>query len=103
METSDSMRLLDDRAIRGEALSEAERAELEVWYETQDDLEKSLLNKNSAEDVLEQRRQQIQNARDEISDFKDQIQTLADRNKALWRKNERLHQKTASDEAQRAA
>ena len=97
MEKDDLMQILHDRATRGETLSETEKAQLEIWYKTQDELESELLNKNAVPDFLSQRKLQIQTALAEIAGFTSDIQKISAENEKIRRENEVLREKIAEN------
>jgi len=97
METDDLMKILHDRATRGEGLSETEKTQLEAWYEKQDKLEGDMLNKNIAQDSLKQRNRQIQSVLSEIAEFTFKIQSISAENEMIRRENEILREKLAEN------
>lgn len=95
MGTNDLMESLHDRAARGEILSKTEIARLTAWYEIQDRLESEMLDKNTAQDSLMQRKYQIQSVLSEIAEFTAKIQKLSAENEKIRRENEVLREKLA--------
>lgn len=95
METDNLMRSLHDRSTRGKALSETEKAQLEIWYEIQDRLEGEILNIKTAQDSLAQRKHQIQSVLAEIVEFTSKIQKISAENEKIGCENEVLREKLA--------
>jgi archaellum component FlaC len=93
MENDDLMKILHDRATRGESLSKNETAQLAAWYERLDKIESEMLNKNVAQNSLRQRNRQIQTVLSEISEFTSKIQKISLENEKIRRENESLREK----------
>ena len=90
--SNDLTQNLHDRATRGEALSAEEKAKLEAWYKAQDKLESDLLNKNTRQDFLDERRKQIQTVLGEIQEFSLRMRKISTENDILRHENQLLRE-----------
>jgi uncharacterized coiled-coil DUF342 family protein len=78
---------LHDRVTRGEALTAEERAQLQEWYEEQDQAEFQQLGLASTPLVSSTLHEQINTTIEQLSKVTTQIQRLAAENDALRREN----------------
>jgi len=93
-------RRLHDKMTRGGALTEAERAQLEAWYERQDNEEEALLSSTpQTPETLRTLRSEVDTALSQLSTVTRRIQTLADENEVLRRDIDALHQQLAQASA----
>ena len=93
-------RRLHDKRTRGGALTEAERAQLEAWYEQQDNEEEALLSSApQAPATLRTLRGEVDVALSRLSAVTQRIRTLTDENEALRRDIAALHQQLAQASA----
>jgi hypothetical protein len=76
-------RQLHDRVSRGEALSSAERAQLEAWYAHRDEEEARLLDGEPSASNVVTLRNQVQAALARLVAITQRIQTLAEENETL--------------------
>lgn len=95
MSTNSSMQSLHDRAIRGESLSESEKAQLEAWYRAQDEYESDLLSKNAPPDSVVEIKKQIKKIWSELNKTVLKNTEILTENKILRQENEVLREKLA--------
>lgn len=90
-------RRLHDKATRGGALTEAERATLEAWYNQKDNEEAVLLNSSTpgASTTLDALHEQVATALTRLREETGRIQAQADENEALRRKIAALSERLA--------
>jgi len=100
-----SVQQLHDRATRGEALTDAERARLEARYEQQDAEEDARINSSvsATPATLQRLRDEVDAALTQVSSAARRAQALAEENEALRRDIADLHQRLARASSPQAA
>lgn len=98
-------RQLHDKTTRGGALTEAERAALEAWYEQEDREEARLLgpSTSAARPTLDTLREQLAASLARLRDETQRIQARADENEALRREVAVLSEELAHAGSRQAA
>jgi hypothetical protein len=81
---------LHGRAVRGEALSAEERAQLEAWYAEMDRAEAARLNSNATAKTIESLQAEIDSAVAQLADTIKRIQEISAENAVLRRENDAL-------------
>jgi hypothetical protein len=85
-----------DRATRGEALSQDERADLHAWYEQQDQLESDLLQRDRPADALAMLETQLDAALVQLAAMSERLRELSAQNDAIRRENGALKRRLAA-------
>jgi hypothetical protein len=85
MNTHTAGQQLHDRATRGEALSDEERAQLQEWYAQLDREESATLNKNVRPASIAALQAQIETALAQLATVTQRIQALTSENAELGR------------------
>ena len=96
---------LHTRAVRGEALTEPERTQLEAWYERQDHAEVAMLTASASAPLapLDTLREELADALARLREETQRIQAQTDANEALRRENAGLSERLARVGSRRAA
>jgi len=101
--TSDTIADLHDRLTRGEPLSEEEYQAVQAWYAEQDQLERSLINRQQSSDVIAQLQQEISQTAHQLEIITQQMTTTISANTALRQEISRLQARLAQLAPGRAA
>jgi len=101
--TSDTIADLHDRLTRGESLSEEEYQAVQAWYAEQDQLERSLINRQQSSDVIAQLQQEISQTAHQLEIITQQMTTTISANTALRQEISRLQARLAQLAPGRAA
>jgi cell division septum initiation protein DivIVA len=103
MSGDDIARQLHDRATRGETLSAEEQAQLDQWYERQDQAEGAALAKSSSPQSVAELQAQVDAATAQLLTVTQRIQALTAENEAVRRDiadlQRQLTQKTTAQPA----
>lgn len=83
---------LHDKATRGIVLSEAEQAQLDLWYAQNDQTESKLLTQVSPTQSAAELQTQINTGLTQLQTVTQQIKTLSAENESLQREIVALHQ-----------
>lgn len=89
------LKVLHDRATRGETLSADEQMRLAAWYDAEDKLERDALGQNPVSDFADDLRKKTGEALARLSVAVEQTQRLTAQNEVLRQENNRLRQQLA--------
>lgn len=86
---------LHEKATRGKKLSKEEQAQLQSWYQKQDDTEHKLLHAKANNNTTPSLANKIRDALDEIARLTNRIQEISTENEELRRENATLRSQIA--------
>ncbi len=96
MISNQSGQRLHDRATRGEALSDTERARLGEWLAAQDAAEVQLFSRRAEESSLTKLRSEISQVLEQVAAVTRRLQDLSSENDALRRETTALRSRLAA-------
>lgn len=97
------LKVLHDRATRGETLSADEQIRLAAWYDAEDNLERDALGQNPVSDFADDLRKKTGEALARLSVATERTRGLTAQNEALRQENDHLRQQLAETPTPQAA
>ncbi len=95
MTDNEYLRKLHDRATRGEALSEDERAQLHAWYEAEDKIENEILQHSPGSGLFDDLRGKTAEALARLTSTWERVKELTAQNESSRQENNHLRQEVA--------
>ncbi|HQU85976.1 MAG TPA: hypothetical protein PKY59_22810 [Pyrinomonadaceae bacterium] len=103
MESDVLMQKLHEKSVKGNALNDSEKNELDSWYAEQDRLESEILSQKFVSEEFNIQNEAFQKTLEEISESKKRIAEISRQNENLSNENEILRRKLHDRESLKVA